>query len=60
MNNEKWVVDASTILAAIQNEQGGEYVKDHIERCIISSVNCSEVLQKLSSSGSQADKIDTF
>ncbi len=58
MSKEKWVVDASAVLAAIQDEQGGEYVKKHIDRCIISSVNWSEVLQKLSSSGSDVDKID--
>ncbi len=58
MSKEKWVVDASAVLAAIQDEQGGEYVKKQIDRCIISSVNWSEVLQKLSSSGSDVDKID--
>ena len=60
MSKEKWVVDASAVLAAIQDEQGGEYVKKHIDRCVISSVNWSEVLQKLSSSGSEVDKIDAF
>lgn len=60
MSKVKWVVDASAVLAAIQNEQGGEYVKKHIDRCVISSVNWSEVLQKLSNSGSEVDKIDTF
>jgi PIN domain nuclease of toxin-antitoxin system len=58
VSKEKWVVDASAVLAAIQDEQGGEYVKKQIDRCIISSVNWSEVLQKLSSSGSDVDKID--
>ncbi len=60
MSKEKWVVDASAVLAAVQDEQGGEYVKKHIDRCIISSVNWSEVLQKLSSSGSDVDKIDAY
>lgn len=59
-DKEKWVVDASAVLAAIQDEQGGKYVKNHIDRCVISSVNWSEVLQKLSSSGSEADKIDAY
>ena len=59
MSKEKWVVDASAVLAAIQDEQGGEYVKKHIDRCVISSVNWSEVLQKLSCSGSDVDKIAT-
>ena len=60
MSKEKWVVDASAVLAAIQDEQGGEYVKKHIDRCVISAVNWSEVLQKLSSSGSEVDKIDAY
>jgi len=47
MTQQKWVVDASALLAAIQNEKGGEYVKQHIDRCVISTVNWSEVLQKL-------------
>lgn len=59
MSKEKWVVDASAILAAIQDERGGEYVKKHIDRCVISAVNWSEVLQKLSHSGSDVDKIDS-
>ena len=60
MNKEKWVVDASAVLAAIQDEQGGEYVKNHIDQCVISAVNWSEVLQKLSSSGSEVEKIDAY
>ena len=60
MSKDKWVVDASAILAAIQDESGGEYVKQHIDRCIISSVNWSEVLQKLSKLGSEVDKIDAY
>ena len=60
MSKEKWVVDASAVLTAIQDEQGGEYVKKHIDRCVISAVNWSEVLQKLSSAGSDAEKIDAY
>ena len=58
MRKQKWVVDASALLAAIHNEQGGGYVQQNIDRCVISSVNWSEVLQKLGSSGSEVDKID--
>ncbi len=58
MTQQKWVVDASALLAAIHNEQGGEYVIQHIDRCVISTVNWSEVLQKLESSGSQINTID--
>ena len=60
MSKDKWVVDASAILAAIQDESGGEYVKQHIDRCVISSVNWSEVIQKLSKLGSEIDKIDAY
>lgn len=58
MKKEKWVVDASALLAAIHKEQGGEYVRQHIDRCVISAVNWSEVLQKLERSGSQVSKIE--
>ena len=58
MSKQKWIVDASALLAAIHNEQGGEYVQQNIDRCVISSVNWSEVLQKLAKSESQIDKID--
>ncbi len=60
MNKQEWVIDASAVLAAIQNEQGGEYVKKHIHRCVISSVNWSEVLQKLRVGGIDVDKIDCY
>ena len=58
MSKQKWVVDASAILAAIHNEQGGDYVQQNIDRCVISSINWSEVLQKLGNSGGQIDKIE--
>ena len=47
MTQEKWIVDASALLAAVHNEKGGDYVQQHIERCMISTINWSEVLQKL-------------
>lgn len=47
MSQDKWVVDASALLAAIHNEKGGDIVEKNIDRCIISAVNWSEVLQKL-------------
>ena len=60
MSKQKWVIDASAVLAAIQDEQGGDYVKKNIDRCVISSVNWSEVLQKLRGTGCEVDKIDNF
>ena len=60
MSKDKWVIDASAILAAIQDEQGAEFVKQHIDHCVISSVNWSEVLQKLSWLGGETDKIEDY
>lgn len=60
MSKDKWVVDASAMLATIQDELGGDYIKEHIERCVISSVNWSEVLQKLSHAGSNIEKIENL
>jgi ribonuclease VapC len=59
MSKEKWVVDASAILATVHDEPGGDYVKQHIDRCVISSVNWSEVLQKLGRLGIQVDIVAT-
>ena len=38
MSKEKWVIDASAVLAAIQNEQGAEYVKKHIDRATCKTI----------------------
>ncbi len=56
---QTWVLDASALLAAIHNEIGGDYVQQHIDRCVISSVNWSEVLQKLERSDVHLEKIKT-
>ena len=45
------LLDASAIIAAIQNENGSDFVKERIEQCAISTVNWAEVLQKLSARG---------
>ena len=58
MTQPKWVIDASALLAAIHNEKGGDYVQQHIERCVISSINWSEVLQKLERAGIEANQIE--
>lgn len=47
----QYVVDASALLAAIHNETGGDYVQHRIQDCVVSSVNWSEVLQKLGRAG---------
>lgn len=48
------VIDASALLAAIHQEPGGVIVKQHIEQSIISAINWSEVLQKLSRAGADS------
>ena len=47
MTQEKWVVGASALLAAIHQEKGGGIVEKNIDHFVISAVNWSEVLQKL-------------
>jgi len=42
-----WVLDASAVIAAIRNEPGGEAVKAIYSSAILSSVNASEVVNKL-------------
>jgi len=59
MTQAKWVVDASALLAAIHNEKGGDYVQESIQQCVISSINWSEVLQKLARAGADVDQIET-
>lgn len=58
MTQAKWVIDASALLAAIHNEKGGDYVQQSIQQCVISSINWSEVLQKLARSGADVDQIE--
>lgn len=41
-----WVLDASAVLAMLQEEPGGEVVQDLLGNAVISSVNWSEVIQK--------------
>lgn len=58
MTQVQYVVDASALLAAIHNEAGGDYVQKRIEHCSISSVNWSEVLQKLERAGADTAMIE--
>ena len=59
MSQDKWVVDASALLATIHNEKGGELVKENIDRCVISTVNWSEVLQKLERANIDSTQVET-
>ena len=47
----KYVVDASAILALLNNEPGSEIVINALPEAVISSVNLSEVIAKLADSG---------
>jgi len=50
------VLDASALLAAIQQEPGGNEVVRVIDRASISAVNLAEVVSKLSDRGVVADE----
>ena len=45
------VFDASAVLALVYGEPGADVVKRAIDRCIISCVNLSEVIAKLTDEG---------
>ena len=57
---QSWVLDASALLAAIQNEPSGDFVKQNIEQSVISSINWSEVLQKIAQTDMNAAHIETM
>lgn len=61
MNNQT-VLDASALLALIQNEAGANLVNDAIAQgqAIISSINLSEVVAKLAESGMPREAITSF
>jgi ribonuclease VapC len=60
--NSQTVLDASALLALIQNEAGANLVKDAITQgqAVISSVNLSEVVAKLTESGMPREAIAGF
>lgn len=43
----KYVLDASALLALIQNEKGADVVTRHLSQSVISTVNYSEIISKL-------------
>lgn len=59
MTTKHYLLDASALLAAIHNEQGGDYVQQRIEGSAISSINWSEVLQKLDRAKANTPEIAT-
>ena len=54
------VLDASALLAVIFEEPGAEVVEDVLEKAIVSAVNYSEVLQKVTSSGGDAERVGVY
>lgn len=52
-----YVLDASALLALLQNERGAAAVEPLLDRSAISSVNWSEVLQKALSRGIDVDHL---
>lgn len=51
VNDTRWVLDASALLALLRSEPGGEVVADLFPHVVISSVNLSEVVAKLAEHG---------
>lgn len=53
-----YVLDASAVIAAIQNEPGVDHVRALIDRAAISAVNLAEVIAKLQDQGVEDALID--
>ena len=51
MSDKPTVLDASALLALLQNEPGAEIVASRLQRCVMSAVNLSEVVAKLADHG---------
>lgn len=54
------ILDASALLALIQNENGSEIVEQHLPNAVMSTVNISEVATLLVKLGLPADEIGTM
>jgi len=52
------VLDASAVLALLNQEPGGEIVARYIDQAAISSVNFSEVVTKLAEAGAPEEAIE--
>lgn len=52
----KWLLDASAVLAWLQEERGAEVVDEVIDASAILSINAAEVLHKLMGRGATPDK----
>ncbi|WGZ92756.1 MAG: type II toxin-antitoxin system VapC family toxin [Candidatus Thiothrix putei] len=57
MLDKRYVLDASALLAVIHKETGADKVQPLLDEAVISSVNWSEVMQKLRKAGLNAGSI---
>lgn len=57
LSGKAYLLDASAVLALVHQEPGQEVVKPILDEAVISSVNWSEVLQKLDRAGLDTQKI---
>ena len=55
MSIRSTVIDASALLAYLQDEPGGSRVSDCLDGALLSSVNLSEVIQKAAQFGAHTD-----
>lgn len=56
----KFVLDASAVLAVLQDERGQEVVLPHLQGGMISAVNYSEILKKAAESGSDIHRTQSI
>jgi len=56
--SHKYLLDASALLALLQDEQGSEIVAQYLSFCAISSVNLAEVASVLNKVGMPENEID--
>ena len=52
----KWLLDASAVLAWLQEEPGSEVVDEVLDESAIASINAAEVLHKLIGQGATAEQ----
>jgi PIN domain nuclease of toxin-antitoxin system len=52
----EWILDASAVLALLNNESGADAVRDTLPNAAISAVNLAEVISRLIAVGMPEDK----
>jgi PIN domain nuclease of toxin-antitoxin system len=52
----EWILDASALLALLNNESGADAVRDTLPNAAISAVNLAEVISRLIAVGMPEDK----